>query len=197
MKPSCSEYTLIYFSCYLSTHEQVFLMMTTLLSRATVLRLAAKRFNYTIAPICYQPRTEFKGSKSSSDYLNFPVNREFHMTSTTRIAPFLVAAAAAGVIVGGSYALKAVQRVQKELHAGDTDNSKTRNIDPREFPEGGFDERMGVAEAAKILGISVTSGRRTVIEAHRRLLLMNHPDVGGSNFIAAKINEAKYVLLGE
>jgi DnaJ homolog subfamily C member 19 len=34
-----------------------------------------------------------------------------------------------------------------------------------------------------------------VRERHRKLLLLNHPDAGGSGFIASKINEAKDVLI--
>lgn len=35
-----------------------------------------------------------------------------------------------------------------------------------------------------------------VKDAHRRLMVANHPDAGGSSFIAAKVNEAKDMLLG-
>ena len=36
-----------------------------------------------------------------------------------------------------------------------------------------------------------------VKEAHRRIMIANHPDSGGSSFLAAKVNEAKDILLGK
>ena len=36
-----------------------------------------------------------------------------------------------------------------------------------------------------------------VKEAHRRIMIANHPDAGGSSFIAAKVNEAKDMMLGK
>eukprot|EP01018_Ginkgo_biloba_P015893 Gb_33092 [translate_table: standard] len=36
-----------------------------------------------------------------------------------------------------------------------------------------------------------------VKEAHRRVMIANHPDAGGSDFLASKVNEAKDVMLGK
>ncbi|KAF4352111.1 hypothetical protein F8388_000803 [Cannabis sativa] len=74
----------------------------------------------------------------------------------------------------------------------------------RKFYEGGFQPVMNRREAALILGVSLvaqTVRERTptekVREAHRRVMVANHPDAGGSHYLASKINEAKDILLGK
>ena len=63
------------------------------------------------------------------------------------------------------------------------------------YYEGGFEEKMTRREAALILGVRESSSPRRIKEAHRKLLILNHPDTGGSTFLAGKINEAKELLL--
>jgi len=54
---------------------------------------------------------------------------------------------------------------------------------------------MSRAEALKVLGLEEGASADDIRAAHRRLMLQNHPDKGGTDYIAAKINEAKDVLL--
>jgi DnaJ family protein C protein 19 len=42
--------------------------------------------------------------------------------------------------------------------------------------------------------VSPNAPIKKVSEAHKRIMLLNHPDRGGSPYLAAKINEAKDFL---
>mmetsp|Transcript_17675 Transcript_17675/g.26776 ORF Transcript_17675/g.26776 Transcript_17675/m.26776 type:complete len:231 (-) Transcript_17675:60-752(-) len=63
------------------------------------------------------------------------------------------------------------------------------------YYEGGFEDIMTRREAALILGVRESSSSKRIKDAHRKLLILNHPDTGGSTCIAGKINEAKDLLL--
>ena len=55
--------------------------------------------------------------------------------------------------------------------------------------------RIDRSKALDILGLTDPVTREEIKEAHRRLMLANHPDRGGSTFLATQINEAKDFLL--
>jgi hypothetical protein len=56
---------------------------------------------------------------------------------------------------------------------------------------------MSRAQALEVLGLRDGALREEIVTAHRRLIQKLHPDRGGSSYLAAQLNEAKRVLLGE
>lgn len=52
-----------------------------------------------------------------------------------------------------------------------------------------------VAKALQIFGLENVKTEEEVIQRHRELMQKNHPDRGGSDYLASQINEAKEVLL--
>lgn len=65
----------------------------------------------------------------------------------------------------------------------------------RKFFTGGFEPKMNAKEALQILGLRETTLTKAKLkETHRRIMLLNHPDKGGSPFLATKVNEAKDFL---
>ncbi|KAB2572914.1 Heat shock protein DnaJ [Lasiodiplodia theobromae] len=65
----------------------------------------------------------------------------------------------------------------------------------RAFYKGGFEPKMNRREAALILELPERGLSKELIrKKHRQLMLLNHPDRGGSPYLATKVNEAKEFL---
>ena len=55
---------------------------------------------------------------------------------------------------------------------------------------------MTADQAREILGVKSNATREEIIKAHKRMMQKVHPDRGGSDYLAAQINQAKDTLLG-
>lgn len=69
--------------------------------------------------------------------------------------------------------------------------------DARQSDAGGYaaSGNLDRKEALQILGLKEGASEKDVVLAHRKLMQKVHPDRGGSDYLAAKINQAKDFLL--
>eukprot|EP01128_Nolandella_sp_AFSM9_P012247 TRINITY_DN9096_c0_g1_i1.p1 TRINITY_DN9096_c0_g1~~TRINITY_DN9096_c0_g1_i1.p1 ORF type:complete len:389 (-),score=113.16 TRINITY_DN9096_c0_g1_i1:32-1198(-) len=83
---------------------------------------------------------------------------------------------------------------QEESKDTETESGKVKEADaPIAY---GFEMDMSIEEAQNIIGLEEEDARdrKKLTTAHRKLMLRNHPDRGGSPFMATKVNEAKELL---
>jgi curved DNA-binding protein CbpA len=56
---------------------------------------------------------------------------------------------------------------------------------------------MSREEAYAVLGLPPGASDQEIRDRHLKLIAQLHPDRGGSNYLAARVNEARRVLLGK
>ena len=126
--------------------------------------------------------------------------------------------AIAGSVLGGSYAGRALEtlsrpellNLRQELERDDPEGVNLleayldrrfagwREADqgePQGRGKGGAGGAMSRKEALEVLGLAEGAGAAEIIRAHRTLMKKFHPDHGGSTALAARVNQAKDVLM--
>lgn len=73
--------------------------------------------------------------------------------------------------------------------------SNQPGLNGKAFIKGSFGQKMSAKEALQILNLKEsTLSKAKLKEQHRKLMMANHPDKGGSSLLATKVNEAKDFL---
>lgn len=96
-----------------------------------------------------------------------------------RAIAFMVLLAAGGVMAIESW---------REKHISDTNEGAMPLRRPPSV-------EMGADEAYAVLGLEPGADHEAVMGAHKKLIAQIHPDKGGTDYLAAKINSARDVLM--
>ncbi|CAO1419507.1 unnamed protein product [Diamesa hyperborea] len=102
----------------------------------------------------------------------------------------------AAVGFGGRYILRQIPNASQKMSEAIKNLPKfdAESMANSRYYRGGFDAKMNKREASLILGVSPSASKQKVKDAHKKIMLLNHPDRGGSPYLAAKINEAKDLI---
>jgi hypothetical protein len=120
-----------------------------------------------------------------------------------------------GTILAGAYGGRAIETLSRpelialrqELARDDPDGVSLleayldrrfagwREADQGQRQRRGGDGAMSRREAFEVLGLAEGSSAADIIRAHRTLMKKFHPDHGGSTTLAARVNQAKDVLM--
>lgn len=100
--------------------------------------------------------------------------------------------AAAGRLVALAQYIPFLRRIFAQTHQHNQRHSRSGGESGSKANKSGS---MSRAQAAAILGISESASESEIIAAHKRLMHKVHPDRGGTDELAATLNQAKDTLL--
>lgn len=96
----------------------------------------------------------------------------------------------------GRYILRRMPQLSQRMAEAYKNMPKldSQSLANSKYYKGGFEPKMTRREASLILDVSPTANKVKVKQQFKKIMAVNHPDKGGSPYIAAKINEAKDLL---
>lgn len=109
------------------------------------------------------------------------------------LAAMLAVAAVVTALKGGWIASLALVVVSAFIGRGAGVGGARANPPPRQARR----EDLTVKEARDLLGVGEGAGRAEIEAAYRRLMLRVHPDHGGTDALAARLNAARSRLLNQ
>ena len=159
-------------------------------------------------------------SGASTSFRNVGAGARPGQTSTARSAMIEMrlrhdTGAMTGTVLAGAYAGRAVESLSRpelvslrqELMRDDPDGARLleaylnrrfagwRETDQGQGQRRGGGGAMSRREALEVLGLAEGASAAEIIRSHRTLMKKFHPDHGGSTTLAARVNQAKDVLM--
>ena len=129
-----------------------------------------------------------------------------HMRLLALVTLFIVLGVGLVVLaLAGRYGLAAplgfimawLLRLWRVTREGDTETGKTGGEKSNRSGGKVGASFMSEAEARDVLGVDATASREEIEAAYRDLIVKNHPDHGGTDWIAAQLNQARDILLND